>query len=268
MIATLVSGGKDSTATLVLAIKELGRDKVVPVFTDTGFEHPLTYEYLDYLEEKLHIKIHRVRNNEFKDLPSLILEQKRFPSTMYRFCTHYLKRVPAARFLADHPEIREVWIGIRAKESRRRQKRYGELTKDDTIPYVEIGSGLPAELRKAIKHVQARFPIVNWTEEEVFEFLKENDIKPNPLYQRGHTRVGCFPCLLSGFNEFRLCWKDKEGKKNILKLEEIESFLRSQGYPAKFRDHMTVKDLIKKLEFNEAQLDMFCDGGACSFCNM
>lgn len=47
-----VSGGKDSAAMWIYAIKELGME-VMPVFCDTGNEHPLTYEYVDYLESQL-----------------------------------------------------------------------------------------------------------------------------------------------------------------------------------------------------------------------
>ncbi|MFC4102868.1 phosphoadenosine phosphosulfate reductase domain-containing protein [Paenibacillus xanthanilyticus] len=46
-----VSGGKDSTAMWLLAIEK--GVKVEPVFADTGNEHPMTYEYLDYLEREL-----------------------------------------------------------------------------------------------------------------------------------------------------------------------------------------------------------------------
>jgi len=47
-----ISGGKDSTAMWIWAVKEMGVE-VIPVFADTGNEHPLTYEYIDYLESKL-----------------------------------------------------------------------------------------------------------------------------------------------------------------------------------------------------------------------
>ena len=55
-----VSGGKDSTATLLLAIERLV-DNLQAVFADTGNEHPLTYEYIDYLEQTLGIAIRRVK---------------------------------------------------------------------------------------------------------------------------------------------------------------------------------------------------------------
>lgn len=47
-----ISGGKDSTAMWILATKEF-KAEVLPVFADTGHEHPMTYEYLHYLEREL-----------------------------------------------------------------------------------------------------------------------------------------------------------------------------------------------------------------------
>ena len=47
-----VSGGKDSTAALILALQSFDKDKIIPLHYYTGFDHPKTYEYLDYIEEK------------------------------------------------------------------------------------------------------------------------------------------------------------------------------------------------------------------------
>lgn len=58
-----VSGGKDSTATLLLALQRFGRARIVPIFCDTGNEHEEVYSYLDYLEQALDIKIERLRAN-------------------------------------------------------------------------------------------------------------------------------------------------------------------------------------------------------------
>ena len=55
-----ISGGKDSTATLLLAI-ERDTQNLRAVFADTGHEHAATYDYLDYLESAVGIKIQRVR---------------------------------------------------------------------------------------------------------------------------------------------------------------------------------------------------------------
>lgn len=56
-----VSGGKDSLATLLIAIERFGRHRIIAIFCDTGNEHEEVYAYLDYLEQALDIKIVRLR---------------------------------------------------------------------------------------------------------------------------------------------------------------------------------------------------------------
>ena len=47
-----ISGGKDSTAMALLAI-ERETENLHFVCADTGHEHPMTYEYVDYLSDEL-----------------------------------------------------------------------------------------------------------------------------------------------------------------------------------------------------------------------
>jgi 3'-phosphoadenosine 5'-phosphosulfate sulfotransferase (PAPS reductase)/FAD synthetase len=56
-----VSGGKDSAATLLLALENCPRENVMPIFCDTGNEHEAVYEYLTYLEQALDITIARLK---------------------------------------------------------------------------------------------------------------------------------------------------------------------------------------------------------------
>lgn len=62
-----MSGGKDSTATLLKAI-ESGVKNIVGVFADTGHEHEETYRYIDYIEQKLDIKVVRIRPDFSKQI--------------------------------------------------------------------------------------------------------------------------------------------------------------------------------------------------------
>ena len=55
-----VSGGKDSTAVLLLAI-EREVDNLEAVFADTGNEHEITYDYVRYLEQATGVAIRWVR---------------------------------------------------------------------------------------------------------------------------------------------------------------------------------------------------------------
>jgi len=69
-----VSGGKDSTATLLLALERCPAECVVPIFCDTGNEHAEVHEYLAYLEQALDISILRLK----ADFSERIAGKRRF----------------------------------------------------------------------------------------------------------------------------------------------------------------------------------------------
>ena len=37
-------------------------------------------------------------------------------------------------------------------------------------------------------------PLAEWTEEEVWDYVRANDVPTHPLYERGYTSIGCAPC--------------------------------------------------------------------------
>ena len=37
-------------------------------------------------------------------------------------------------------------------------------------------------------------PLAEWTEDEVWDYLRENDVPAHPLYEQGYTSIGCAPC--------------------------------------------------------------------------
>jgi phosphoadenosine phosphosulfate reductase len=41
-------------------------------------------------------------------------------------------------------------------------------------------------------------PILNWTEDDVWEFLHHYGCESNPLYQCGRKRIGCIGCPMQG----------------------------------------------------------------------
>ena len=41
-------------------------------------------------------------------------------------------------------------------------------------------------------------PIIDWSENEVWEFLNSNGIKHCCLYDEGHKRIGCIGCPMGG----------------------------------------------------------------------
>jgi len=58
-----ISGGKDSTVTMSIAINRVGKENCRFIYCDTGNEHPLVYLYLDYLEIRFGVKIDRLKSD-------------------------------------------------------------------------------------------------------------------------------------------------------------------------------------------------------------
>jgi len=188
-----VSGGKDSTLTLALALEKYRGTSipVVAVFADTNWEHPLTYQYLDELEEFFGIRIHRVGYGG--GLPALLKKLRIFPSPRRRFCTRSCKTVPTYRFYEQlyfhFPfKVAGVWYGLRRDESVARRK----------IEDWELPAGSKTRFGERFPFaIHFRYPIKNLTKEQVFRELKRRGIPLNPLYLMGYNRVGCYPCFLS-----------------------------------------------------------------------
>lgn len=179
IILASVSGGKDSTA-LWLHLKELGLANIMPVFADTGWEHPLTYEYIEYLEKVLG-PINKVQSDGFL---GMALKKKALPCSKVRFCTQELKLKPIKKFV-DSLRTKNILMcsGVRAEESKSR------ASLDEYSDFDEV-FGVP----------QWR-PLHNWTWQQVFEIHKKYDVEPNPLYKQGMMRVGCMPCVMNNLTE-------------------------------------------------------------------
>ena len=236
-----ISGGKDSTAMLLLAYEREIDARLV--FADTGHEHPLTYGYVQYLndwckknwgrqiqvvkadftrqlavrrsniqkkwegevaQERIDVALANLQptGNPFLDLCKL---KGRFPSTRARFCTQELKHVPIQQQVVE-PLLKKndcliSWQGVRAEESPSRAK----LPEKD----VEFGHWDPEP-----KGLLIYRPLIKWRHDQVFEQHRKHGVEWNPLYEHGMSRVGCFPCIM--------CRKSEIQKMSIRFPEQID----------------------------------------------
>ena len=192
-----VSGGKDSQAALKLALETFDRSEIVGLFCDTQFEHPITYKHVrETMRDLYDFNLVEVSDGMVSDR---CLRYGRFPTDIARFCTDDLKIKPTKRFLENLAARQgagvQVWYGMRTDESPNRARKYKDHNDMDLYPPHEM---FPNKYPKFLQDmgVMFRLPIVDWTKQEVVEFVGQENL--NPLYLEDFDRVGCFPCLAAG----------------------------------------------------------------------
>ncbi len=119
----------------------------------------------------------------------MMIWEGRAPSTKAQFCTEWVKLWPQLLYLQNNYPTDE-WImfsGIRQSESQRRLKAYPDPFRWNSYFDCEY-----------------ILPMLYQSESDVFDFLEEKGVPPNPLYALGYGRVGCFPCIHANKGELAL----------------------------------------------------------------
>jgi 3'-phosphoadenosine 5'-phosphosulfate sulfotransferase (PAPS reductase)/FAD synthetase len=225
-----VSGGKDSAATISIALERCPRDSVVPIFCDTGNEHEAVYEYLAYLEQALDITITRLKA-DFSERMAVHRErlraiangatdyhpQAKFPWTQERAARAAELMTPTGNPFLDLCMLKGIFPSHGRQFCTEELKR--NLAVEFQIDLIDAGNSVvtwqgirrnESERRKSAKKAErigprlwAFRPIVDWTANDVFDYCGKQGIQPNPLYLQGMNRVGCMPCVNVGKDELR-----------------------------------------------------------------
>ena len=151
-------------------------DPETRIFTlDTGRLFPETYDLIDRTSKKYKKEI-EVFFPESVDIERMVHDKgmNLFYSSIEnrKLCCNLRKLKPLARAMKGL----EVWItGLRREQS---------VTRVDMqmIEWDENNNLLKLN------------PLINWTEETVWKYVKENNIPFNPLHKKGFVSIGCQPC--------------------------------------------------------------------------
>lgn len=179
------SGGADSTAVLLLAVEELGPERVVAVYSDTGLEYPETAKYVEEIASKLGIEliVLKPRVNPLEEI-----RRRGLMSVKNRWCTRLLKLEPLKEYYYSRG-VKLYLDGARNYESTLRAKT-PRLSENPTLP-----------------SVHRALPIKTWPRILVQLYLASRGVSQNPLYDRGLTRIGCVVCPAMHRYELRLSYE-------------------------------------------------------------
>jgi phosphoadenosine phosphosulfate reductase len=198
------SGGKDSDVIRILASLAGVRHEIHHNLTTV--DAPETVRYV-------------------KSIPGVIINRPKM--SMWKLIEH--KGMPPTRLIryccAEHKEGggkgRVKITGVRKAESYNRDKNCGLVkiigkpasTKKEAIrqgvDFEQVPKGAIVlntdndASRRFVEHCYRTTstmvnPIVDWTADDVWEFLRHYGCESNPLYGEGYTRVGCVGCPMGG----------------------------------------------------------------------
>jgi phosphoadenosine phosphosulfate reductase len=147
----------------------------IPVlFLDTGYHFPETYAYRDRMREEMGLNLVNL-------MPKLtVARQETQFGILYESapdrCCGMRKVEPLFAGLEQH----DVWFtALRREQS---PTRANLLALD---PYFKLPTG---------KEILKVSPLAEWTNQDVWGYLKRRGIPLLPLYEQGYTSIGCEPC--------------------------------------------------------------------------
>lgn len=148
----------------------------IPIFTlDTGRLFRETYELIERTRERYNVRL-AVYFPEAQDVEEMVHEHG--PNLFYtsverrKLCCNVRKVRPLKRALAG----KKAWItGLRQEQSVTR-------TGVQAVEWDE-GNGL-----------YKLSPLVDWSEDRVWTFIREHDVPYHPLHDKGYPSIGCAPC--------------------------------------------------------------------------
>lgn len=237
------SGGKDSSVIKQLCI-EAGV-KFAVYHHHTTVDHPETVYFVRQEQKRFrdmgyNFTIDYSYNKSGKRITMWdLIESKGFPTRIRRFCCEVLKE----RGGWD----RCVVTGVRWSESVRRKNQRGIYEAwtphlgEETILSTDNDNARQI-IESCIKKVKTTVnPIVDWEDEDVWEYIKLRNIPYNPLYDQGYKRIGCIGCPMNSGNAMEL---EKNPKYKQMYIHAAGRYLKK--HPDKIKEYgWTAEDWYK-----------------------
>lgn len=205
------SGGKDSDVMLEL-FKRSGAPFEVHHSLTTADAPQTIYHIRDVFRElelqgiKCTMDKHVRPDGSRVTMWNLIPKKLMPPTQISRYCCRELKE--------SGTRNRMIATGVRWDESIKRRHR-GEfeaiMPKQKDKAVVSLEKMLLTdndETRRLLERCQLKAktvvnPIIDWTHRDIWEFINQECISTNPLYQCGYSRIGCIGCPMAGKRRWR-----------------------------------------------------------------
>ena len=254
------SGGKDSTVLLDL-VRSIYPD-VPAVFADTGLEYPEIRQFVKTIPNVTWIKpkMNFKKVIEKYGYPVVSKEQARYIRDVKGGTTEYMRNLRMNgkwynngfvsgkisekwKYLIDAPfKISEQCCDVIKKrpfhqyEKSGRSAYIGTMAGDSRFrnqSYIRYGCNM--------SNGKASRPMMFWTEDDVWEYIKEENLKYSKIYDMGEKRTGCMFCAFGvhmekGENRFQRMAKSHPKQYNFcmktLGMDKVLDYIKVPHKPA------------------------------------
>lgn len=188
------SGGKDSV--VIKALADMAGVKYDAHYNVTSVDPPELVNFIREHHPDVEWDFPRDKDGKRITMWNLIPQRKFPPTRTKRYCCDFLKeRGGEGRFCV---------MGVRwAESARRRNNRAGleinfQKDKEKTVSVDPDNPDNAVMVRPCpTKSKNVLNPIIDWSNEDVWEFIKRYDIPYCKLYDQGYDRLGCVGCPMS-----------------------------------------------------------------------
>lgn len=142
---------------------------------DTGRLPQETYDVIEATQKKYGIKI-RVLFPDYKQVEKMI--ETHGPNLFFesvqnrKLCCHIRKIEPLKRGLTGN----DVWVtGLRKEQSVTRTD-LEPITWDEQFGMIKLS------------------PLLDWSTDQIWDYIRKNDVPYNALHDKGYPSIGCGPC--------------------------------------------------------------------------
>ena len=160
----------------LLHLVSLHAPRMPVFFIDTGFHFVETHRYLSEVWARLQLRVVMLQRGPEAQSEAY---QAREGGDTDR-CCHLMKVEPLAGLLDAQHRIRpSCWVsGV----------RHGQTRARDSLE----------EREKTPQGVTRIHPLLDWTDEQVEEYISDHSLPRHPLHSAGYSSIGCRPCTVPG----------------------------------------------------------------------
>lgn len=140
-------------------------------YLDTDLLFKETYKLRDQLVERLGIKFTRIHNGM-----SLNQQAEEYGPALWSSDPNLCCQIRKVKPLREYLATQNAWIAAVRRDQTKARANTGLMAWDSANGLVKLS------------------PLATWTHDQVWDYIRDNDLPYNPLHDEGYPSIGCWTC--------------------------------------------------------------------------